>query len=336
MNTMPLQAAASLTAAAYSGSKGACQRLAALIAPDRKCGIHPTKAGAANYARTFSGAKLKDATAAVELAIDGFQVRKKQTVGDKLGRGLPAHLAAGASGKLPWASAFRMAGTIQVRLGIYRALVELTDSMEYSGETRRSVAIGWSVDAGTETEKGESYSRKCTHRKTDALHAIRQTPQAVLRLSKAVAAGLPVAMAGMIHLDATEVGPNRYRVRVARHGRGKTLDTASMLVQLMAEGDWFHADTEKTIAKEVRRRAQAVAGHDKIKALFGKKSITIAACRRLGWCETGIRSWVLRWLPDAESLLEARKAPRAVVREAAARAAETGDVYGAKLLALVA
>ena len=65
-------------------------------------------------------------------------------------------------------------------------------------------------------------------------------------------------------------------------------------------------------------------------------TLAIAACRRLGWCELGIRAWAMRWLPDAEALLAARKAPRAVVRDAAARAAEAGDAYGAKLLALVA
>lgn len=337
MKTMNLQAAASLCAAAYFGSEGARQRLAALVAPDRKCGIHPTKAEAAKYVRDLSGAKLKDATEAVDAAMRVYVARKKAVVGDKLGRGLPAALSSQATGNLPWASGFRMADTIQGRLKIHSALVELTDGMEYSGDTLRVDGIGFRTSAWTETSKGESYSRACSYRKTDGEHHLRQTPQAVYRLFRAVTAGLPLAMAGMIHLDAVEVGSGRYLTTVAKRGKGKTLATESgILVQRMAEGDWFHAPNAAAISREVKRRASGLAKHDMVKALFHRKSISIAACRRLGWCETGIRSWVLRWMPEGETLLEARKAPRAVVREAAQRAAETGDHYGSKLLALVA
>lgn len=330
---MSIESASRLLAAAYSGSEGARKRLSALVAPDRKYGIHPTKADARKYVRTLTGCKSMAADAALEDQIAGYTARKRVQAGDVLGRKFA--IQSGACGSLPWASAFRVAGTLQTRMRMHSALVELTDSMEYSGETRRSAMVGWDTYAATETEKGDSYSRKCTFRKTDALHAIRQTPQAVLRLSRAVEAGLPLAMAGLVHLDATPVGTNRYRVRMARRGKGKTLTSESSLVQLMAEGDWFHAADEKGIAKEVRRRAQATEGHERIRVMFARKSITIAACRRLGWCEAGIQAWAMRWMPGAETLLEARKAPRSVVREAAARAAESGDAYGAKLLALV-
>lgn len=331
---MSIESASRLLAAAYSGSEGARMRLAALVAPGRNHGIIPTKVMARKYVREFTGCRSMQADAALEDQIAGFVARKKVKAGDILGRKFA--VMPGARGTLPWASGFRMAKRLQTTLGMRSAMDYLTDSMEYSGETRRSVGISWTTGAQTDIERGESYSRKCSFRKSDAHHRIIQTAQAALRLSRAVSAGLPLAMAGMLHLDAVAVGPNRYRVIVATRGKGKALASGSSLVQLMAEGDWLHAADEKAIAKEVRRRAQATAGHDRIRAMFARKTITIAACKRLGWCESGIRAWVMRWVPGAESLLESRKAPRSVVREAAARAAETGDVYGAKLLALVA
>lgn len=304
------------------------------MAPGRNHGIIPTKAMARKYVRELTGCKSMAADAAMEDQIAGFVARKEVKAGDVLGRKFA--IQPGARGTLPWASGFRMAKRLQTTLGMCSAMDDLTDSMEYSGETRRSVGISWITGAHTDIERGETYSRECTFRKSDACHRIIQTPQAALRLSRAVAAGLPLAMAGMLHLDAVAVGPNRYRVIVATRGRGKTLAFGSSMVQRMVEGDWFHAADEKAIAKEVRRRAQVTTGHDRIRAMFARKTITIAACKRLGWCESGIRAWVMRWVPGAEALLEARKAPRSVVREAAVRAAETGDVYGAKLLALVA
>lgn len=341
---MPLHAAAKLVAAAHSGSQGARKRLHVVLCSAAQLAVWPNgtravnKTEAGKFVRELSGETLKASTEAVNVAIDTYDVRSRWARGgDVLGHVTPggAQLLAHSRRSGPWESAVRVARRLQASSGLLDELGSLADG--YSGETRHVVTLGVTTSASTETSRGETYSRGCTYRKTDATHRIEQTPQAVLRLSRAVAAGLPVVTAAMIHLDAVPVGEGRYRVTVAKRGKGKTIASErGLLVQRMAEGDWFHAATERAIVAEVRRRAKQADGHERVKALFQRRTISIAACRRLGWCEPGIRSWVARWIPGAEQYLEARKAPRAVVRDAAERAAAVGDSYGAKLLALVA
>lgn len=340
---LPLSQAARLCAAAHSGSVGARKRLP--VARASACTyLAPTKADAARFTRDLSGATLKAATEAVALAIEAYKARPKGApVGDVLWARQLVRAGGGPTGRSPalWASVVHSAKRIGKALGLRDALVagvvDPSDCM-YSGST--SVALRYahgSAHAHTETSKGETYSRACTWRKTDAVHHVETSPQAVLRLSRAVASGLPLRMAGMVHLDAVPAGEGRYVVAVAKRGRGKTVACErGLFAQRMAEGDWFHASSERAIVAEVRRRAKGVEAGDCVRALFAKKSITVAACRRLGWCEPGIRAWVARWMADADKMLEARKAPRAVVRAAAERAAASGDYYGAKLLALVA
>lgn len=333
---MNLESAAKLCAAAYSGSQGARKRLGEVLG--KGWSVAPNKGEAAKYARELSGAKLKDAEAAVAQAIEAFRKRETAEVGDVLGRPMSTTLAGSWAVKLhpnlPWASAERVAARLQAsqELAMGDNLYALSD--DYSGTTHRRVRIAGSTDAGTETSRGETYSRGCTYRKTDAVHWIEQTPQAVLRLYHAVRQGLPVVMAGMVHLDAVPVSEGRYSVVAAKNAKGKTLGIEKGLVQRMAEGDWFHAHDERAILREVRRRATARTAPGLIRASLNRPQITVAAVRRLGWCEPGIFAWLRKWA-RADGFIEARRAPRRDILAAAERAAAAGDHYGSKLLGLM-
>ena len=157
----------------------------------------------------------------------------------------------------------------------------------YSGQTSWVIGSGPPA-AKTVTNGGDQYSRRCTYRRTDALHYISTTVSALGRVRDAK---VPVYLARdeLIVLDVIETttyqGRGIHEAVVVRQ-KGKKLTTAAVFVADQGDGQYHVATSPRAAKMAITRAAETdTAQH------AGRVTPSILRHHK-GWCSKGIANWL--------------------------------------------
>jgi hypothetical protein len=247
----------------------------------------------------------------------------------------------------------------------------------FSGES--SYRLSWKdneteIGASTYTNKGETYSRKCTYRKTDATHYFDLNYEWAAQLVEYqditdLSFQEHCPLLGLKKLEDRDFsikglgrkdGPNKDRIKMIEslknNLKGNIIFRAKWVKGnkaikkqdgfIAARGSAknnnlviFHSEkspehalkglNQKLLAKknEERQRRMVKNGRG---ALFGQKTINLKEVQLLtGWCGPGCRGWLNKYMEGKT------KAPYHIVADAAHKAANSGDMYGKRLLELL-
>lgn len=174
----------------------------------------------------------------------------------------------------------------------------------YSGSTSREVAWGEFTTATTTVSKGDQYSRRCTYRKTDALHKVTISVDGVVDLLEA----------NVIREASREEGMPLIAYRAATGEATWVTDRNKRLVAvrgwIAAEGDTIYHSTEsldharRGLARKAAAAARSAERSAEDARAARRAKLVVRLCRgavatvadavAAGYCQAGIQAWQQR------------------------------------------
>lgn len=194
---------------------------------------------------------------------------------------------------------------------------------DYSGDTSYGASWGNKATAGTSTDRGEQYSRKCTFHKTNASHHVTLDPGGIPCLVENEALRLCSIRDGL-HLIA--LYPDSSCVWVRNRGKaivsesGWIAGNASVCFHSLKSAEDAKRGFERKLAtlrreQEQQRRNQKDERRARLVARLCSITATLQDAKSLGFCSPGIQAFQSRFnIGDSATLpqLMATKDPSAI------------------------